>query len=126
MAQVVISRALRGFASDPSGSILALYSGGFGSLIRRAGEKQSRELDADPLGTGEAAYDGQIAAWLVQVRLRLPSGDLALQGTHRLILRHQCSTAQPDAFSAPLSPRELALEKAVVCARIAKLDPSAT
>jgi hypothetical protein len=108
VAQVVISRALRGFASDPSGSILALYSGGFGSLIRRA------------------PYDGQITAWLVQVRLRLPSGDLALQGTHRLILRHQGSTAQPDAFSASLSPRKLALEKWVVRSRIAKLDPSAT
>src|SRR5262249_52354773 len=72
----------------PSGPILTLHSGGFGSLIRRA------------------PYDGQITAWLVQVRLRLPSGDLALQGTHRLILRHQCSTAQPDAFSAPLSPRK--------------------
>jgi hypothetical protein len=46
----------RGFASNPWGSILTLDSGGFGSLIRRA------------------PYDGQITAWLVQVRLRLPSG----------------------------------------------------
>ena len=45
-----------GFRLRPSGPILTLHSGGFGSLIRRA------------------PYDGQITAWLVQVRLRLPSG----------------------------------------------------
>ncbi len=55
-------------ASPPTAEacILALHSGGFGSLIRRT------------------PYDGKITVWLIQVRLRLLR-DLALQGTHRLI-----------------------------------------